>query len=83
MNAAVTSMGYVFIFSATKMYPMLVSKFGIKSIWAFYSCACLIVVLYSWLLMPETKGKSLEEITASFESKKKIAKIEPFIGYIK
>ncbi|XP_050526688.1 uncharacterized protein LOC126897253 isoform X2 [Daktulosphaira vitifoliae] len=76
MNAAATSIGYVFIFCVTKLYPMFVSKLGIKIVWTFYSCACLMIVLYGWFLMPETKGKSLEEISTSFESKKKNSVIE-------
>ncbi|XP_050526682.1 facilitated trehalose transporter Tret1-like [Daktulosphaira vitifoliae] len=70
MNAFVQSVGYEILFGATKIYPTLVAIMGIKIVWTFFTSTCLIIVLYGWLLLPETKGKSLDEILIGFESKK-------------
>ncbi|XP_050526675.1 probable metabolite transport protein CsbC isoform X2 [Daktulosphaira vitifoliae] len=83
INAAVQSVKYELLFVAIKIYPMMVSNVGIKTVWTFYTTVCLLAAFYGWIFMPETTGKTLNEITASFDPKKKTVKIEPFIDYIK
>ncbi|XP_050439287.1 facilitated trehalose transporter Tret1-like isoform X2 [Adelges cooleyi] len=69
MNAVVQSAGYEMLFGATKVYPMLVSMLGIKIVWAIFTGSCLLTAMYGWFLLPETKGKSLDEILEGFEPK--------------
>jgi len=46
----------------TLTFPILVEKFGIQTPFIVYTCVCVIIVIFVWLFIPETKGKSLEQI---------------------
>ncbi|XP_050439283.1 facilitated trehalose transporter Tret1-like isoform X3 [Adelges cooleyi] len=70
MNAISQSIGYEIMFGVTKLYPIMVSALGLKTVWSIYASVCLLYTLYGATLMPETQGKSLEEITAYFDPKK-------------
>lgn len=43
-------------------FPIIQGKFGLAAPFAVYACICVIIVIFVWLFIPETKGKSLEEI---------------------
>ena len=43
-------------------FPMIQGKFGLAAPFAVYAGICAIIVLFVWKFIPETKGKSLEEI---------------------
>jgi len=43
-------------------FPMIEAQFGIASAFAAYAVICAIILLFVWKFIPETKGKSLEEI---------------------
>ncbi|HEX5168042.1 MAG TPA: sugar porter family MFS transporter [Cyclobacteriaceae bacterium] len=43
-------------------FPFTVSKFGGGVIFAFFTFMMILQLLFVWRVMPETKGKSLEEI---------------------
>ena len=42
-------------------------------VYAMYGVICLLAALFVWKLVPETKGKTLEQITAMWRDKKAIA----------
>ncbi len=42
--------------------PWLVASFRHAFPFILYACFCVVTVLFVWLVVPETKGKSLEEI---------------------
>lgn len=71
MNGVVHSTGYVIMFLAIKTYPLLLEKFGIMTVFFVYTGVCLVTTVYGIFLLPETKGKSLDEILEYFEPKKK------------
>ncbi|XP_050527759.1 facilitated trehalose transporter Tret1-like [Daktulosphaira vitifoliae] len=71
MNGFVHSAGYIIMFLAIKSYPLLLEKFGIITVFSLYTVVCLITTIYGIFLLPETKGKSLEEILEYFEPQKK------------
>lgn len=57
-----------------KVYPEFMFYFGIKyMIWAF-SVSCLIVCLFAVFILPETRGKSLNEVQEQFFRKHKDVK---------
>jgi len=46
----------------TLTFPILVERYGIQTPFIVYTIICVIIVLFVWRFIPETKGKSLEEI---------------------
>lgn len=71
MNGIVQMFGYGMMFLVIKIYPSTISKYGIEDVWTVFACFCVISALFGAYIMPETKGKSLNEILISFEPKKK------------
>ena len=65
-----------FIVSSTfvPMYNMKLGSmgdsFGHFFAYALYSCICIIAAIFVWRLVPETKGKTLEDMTRFWKSKK-------------
>jgi len=79
MNGVMYSCGYELMFCAIKVYPMLVDVFGIRAVWAACACMCYITSLFGAFVLPETTGKTLNEIIDGFRSssdraRKKIVK---------
>lgn len=52
---------------------MIELNFGIYVIWSGFTIFCIISMLLGIFILPETQGKSLEEIGLTFEKHKKIA----------
>ncbi|XP_050526696.1 facilitated trehalose transporter Tret1-like isoform X2 [Daktulosphaira vitifoliae] len=71
MTGVMHSLGYELVFLATKVYPFLVLTLGIKLVWTIFAGFCLLSALYGAFILPETKGKSLDEILKKFKSKNK------------
>jgi SP family arabinose:H+ symporter-like MFS transporter len=46
----------------TLTFPILVERFGIQTPFIIYTGICVIIVIFVWVFIPETKGKSLEQI---------------------
>ena len=65
-----------FIVSSTfvPMYNMKLGSmgdsFGHFFAYALYGCICIIAAIFVWRLVPETKGKTLEDMTRFWKSKK-------------
>lgn len=58
-------------FLVVKLFPTAVDRFGLYSAMWFFSCCCIAAALFVIFYVPETKGKSFEEITESLDSEKK------------
>jgi hypothetical protein len=43
-------------------FPWFVDKYGVHAGFFTYAGICLVATVFFWALVPETKGKSLEEI---------------------
>ena len=43
-------------------FPIIQEHFGLAAPFAVYAGTCVVIVLFVWKFIPETKGKSLEEI---------------------
>ncbi|XP_041968943.1 facilitated trehalose transporter Tret1-2 homolog isoform X2 [Aricia agestis] len=81
MSGATSCCAYILIFFNIKTYPRL--EYFITSngtLYLFGICA-LIGAAYCLLFLPETKGKTLNEIMRQFDEEKKDA--DPEVGYVK
>ena len=71
--AVTTTILWCFIYFGAQLFPPIsaFSKEMIGSVggafWLF-AAICLLSLLFGWTIMPETKGKTLEEIAASWKS---------------
>ena len=60
----------VSLFIAVKLVPTLQEVLGMHGTFYFYTVNCCSVAIISYFYMPETSGKSLEEIEEMFQKKK-------------
>lgn len=79
MNGLLYSCGYELMFVAIKVYPAMVDAMGIEAVWATFAACCLLTAAFGAFLLPETTGKTLDEITDNFRSTKRPAK-RPIVG---
>lgn len=63
--------GYFMSFINIKAYPELVRTFGNEVIFIFYGIVSLLGLFFVYFILPETKGKSLQEIENYFRGAKK------------
>ncbi|XP_017776502.1 PREDICTED: facilitated trehalose transporter Tret1-like [Nicrophorus vespilloides] len=56
---------------STKIFQLLLSAFGLWSPFVFYSVCNLVGIIVCYFILPETKGKTLDEIQLSMQGKKK------------
>lgn len=61
-----SGVGYFFNFVTVKIYPTMVDQIGSKGVFAVYGLTSLVGTIYLAWFLPETKGKSVEEIQAYF-----------------
>jgi MFS family permease len=68
-----TFMATIFSFVAIKIFPMMRNLMGFHNVFTFYAATIAIgtIIMYFWL--PETRGKTLEEIEEFFRSGGKAA----------
>ncbi|KAL4105324.1 hypothetical protein QTP88_020572 [Uroleucon formosanum] len=74
MSGIVQVCGYESMFLVIKVYPTFISTFGVEFVWSVFTIFCFASALYGAFIMPETKGKSLNEILSSFNSREKSIK---------
>lgn len=67
-----TSALYSMSFLVTKMYPAMVNEMGSVNVFYFYGTVSLASVVYLYFLLPETKGKSLEQIEDMFRRQRSV-----------
>lgn len=53
-------------------FPMAFSQIGKAATFSFLAAMCLVQAIFAWFFLPETKGKSLEEIERFWSSKVKV-----------
>ena len=55
-------------FILTYTFPSLITLIGMANVFLLFAGVCLIGIIVVLRYLPETKGKTLEEIERSFES---------------
>lgn len=78
------SSGVIMCFTNIKMYTVLVESWGKESMFAFYGAVSLLSIVFLYLFLPETNGKTLQEIECHFKYGKsgKMEKMEVNEGLI-
>lgn len=62
-------LAFLMSFVHVKMFSVVFEYFGNVAVFSFYSVVALAGVLFSIFILPETKGKSLQEIEQYFKNK--------------
>lgn len=75
-GGALYAFTYVLMFYCVKLFPFLMDKFQISGLFYFFSCTAFSCVIVVYLFLPETMGKSFDEIEKSFmsDSQKQMAR---------
>jgi len=60
---------WVFAALIAGFFPLVAGKFGEGPVFAFFAVMMVFQLLFVWKMMPETKGKSLEELEEILISK--------------
>lgn len=67
--------GFFVNFLVIKMYPFMATSMGHANLFLFYTGGTMIFVIFCYFCMPETKGKTLQEIENEFKRKKSSAQV--------
>ncbi|KAF5299088.1 hypothetical protein FQR65_LT09446 [Abscondita terminalis] len=59
---------------STKLFMVLTSSYGMFAPFWFYSACCFVAIVYVYITVPETKGKTLYEIQEYFNNTKRVTK---------
>ena len=60
--AIATAALWIADFAVSLTFPVIADKFHETFAFWLYAAMCLLAVIFIWRMLPETKGKSLEEI---------------------
>lgn len=53
------------------IFPWFAARFGMHVVFLSFAAICVVATLFFWCFVPETKGRSLEEIERFFASRRK------------
>ncbi|XP_055916139.1 facilitated trehalose transporter Tret1-like [Eupeodes corollae] len=65
------SCNYVLSFLCVKLFPDMVNLMGVGNLFAFYGTAAFLAIVYIYVFLPETKGKTLFEISEEFKGSRR------------
>lgn len=68
LGGLTTGIAQIMTFTAIKTYPLLSSNIGLDNTMLIFGISSIIGAIFSVTLLPETKGRSLEEIERRFSS---------------
>ncbi|XP_065350918.1 facilitated trehalose transporter Tret1-like [Cloeon dipterum] len=66
-SGLLSSVAYIYIFTVVKIYPFAISLFGEGEVFLVFGCVSATGTLFVYLILPETRGKSLQEIQNLFK----------------
>lgn len=67
---------YFTSFISIKMYPFLVESLGSSTVFLIYGIISILATVFVSIILPETKGKTLEEIENLFKSRSSRTNVE-------
>uniref|UniRef100_A0A182P6F3 Major facilitator superfamily (MFS) profile domain-containing protein n=1 Tax=Anopheles epiroticus TaxID=199890 RepID=A0A182P6F3_9DIPT len=62
--------GYTMSFIILKIYPSMVETFGNSNVFILFGCLSMLGIAFVYFFLPETKGRTLEDIENHFRGKK-------------
>lgn len=68
---------YTFNFIFVKTYPQMIDTMGRHGVFGFYGAMALVGTIFVMVFLPETKGKTLQEIEDHFRNGRKIKSRRP------
>lgn len=63
------SVAYILMFGVVKSFPYVMEYLGAENLFYIFSFNCLCGVIFTYIYIPETLGKTFEEIAVFFSSK--------------
>lgn len=69
VSGITSGVGYFFNFVAVKIYPPMLEQFGSQGVFGFYGLIALIGTIFLAVFLPETRGKSVNELQIYFGKK--------------
>ncbi|KAF7995623.1 hypothetical protein HCN44_006730 [Aphidius gifuensis] len=70
LSGLTTCIAYIFSFISVKTYPGMINIMGKHGVFCFYALMSLLGTIFVILFLPETKGKTLNDIDQLFSIKK-------------
>jgi len=68
---ATTCLGYLFSFAIVKLYPQMKHLWGNHGLFTFYAVMALLGTIFMYMYLPETQGRTLEQIEGQFMDKRR------------
>lgn len=69
-SGLLVSLAYLLMFGVVKSFPYLMAAAGARNVFYLFGAVACAGTLFVFLCLPETLGKSLEEIEAAFVKKR-------------
>lgn len=69
LGGLVISIAYVLMFCVVKMFPFVMDNLGIEKVFYLFAVNSLMGVVFTYFFLPETLGKSFQEIEMFFAAK--------------
>lgn len=73
--ASITNWGFNFLVVFT--FPELLAHIGVAGTFGIFAAMCFVGIVFSWLLVPETRGVSLERIESHLRSGAPLRQLKP------
>lgn len=67
-SSIATMMACIFNFIVTKLYQSVKDAFGLYTVFWLFASVAYIGVFFTYFFVPETKGKTLEEVQDNIQS---------------
>lgn len=73
LSGVVHAVSYSIMFAMVKLYPTMMIGMGNDMVFLFYGCISSGSVIFCFFCLPETKGKTLEEVSNIFKGERKMS----------